>query len=97
MPDPLAVPPADAPPALRTDAQRSNARFGVILFLIYFVLYGGFVYLSAFRADLMGKPSLEGVNLAVIYGLGLIFAAFVLAVIYMVLCRNDDIDRGGGR
>ncbi len=103
MPDSLSSPPANAPaakapPALATAAQRSNARVGVILFLVYFLLYVGFVYLSAFRADLMGKPALAGINLAVIYGFGLIFAAFVLAVIYMALCRNDggSTQNGGG-
>ena len=64
-----------------------NARYGLILFVIYLVLYGGFMGLSAFEPQLMSKTPFGGVNLAILYGFGLIVAALVLAVIYMVLCR----------
>jgi hypothetical protein len=32
-------------------------------------------------------PPFGGVNLAILYGMGLIFGAFALAAIYMYLCR----------
>ena len=64
-----------------------NARYGIWLFAIYLVLYTGFMGLSAFEPQLMSKTPFGGVNLAIIYGFGLILAALVLAVIYMVLCR----------
>src|SRR5438105_9234588 len=64
-----------------------NSRYGLILFVIYLVLYGGFMGLSAFEPQLMSKTPFGGVNLAILYGFGLIVAALVLAVIYMVLCR----------
>jgi hypothetical protein len=35
-----------------------------------------------------------GVNLAVVYGFALIGLAFVMAIIYMALCRREG-DRGG--
>ena len=70
-----------------------NARLGLWLFALYLALYAAFVYLSAFRNDLMARPVLGGVNLAVVYGFGLIFAAFVLAVLYMVLCRDEETQR----
>jgi uncharacterized membrane protein (DUF485 family) len=63
-----------------------NARYGMVLFVAYLIIYGGFVILSAFKPDLMKKPLFEGVNVAVAYGMFLIIAAFVLAVIYMALC-----------
>jgi len=65
-----------------------NARYGLVLFFIYLILYGGFMGLSAFEPQLMSKTPFGGVNLAIIYGFGLIVAALVLAVIYMVLCRT---------
>ena len=65
-----------------------NARLGLILFAIYLALYAGFVALNAFDPERMGKPFLAGVNLAVIYGMVLIVAAFVLALIYMFLCLH---------
>ena len=37
-----------------------------------------------------------GVNLAIVYGFALIVVAFVLAIIYMTLCRDrGDEDAGG--
>jgi uncharacterized membrane protein (DUF485 family) len=64
-----------------------NARYGAILFLLYLLLYGGFVGINAFHPDVMDTVVLAGVNLAVIYGLGLILAAFALALVYGWLCR----------
>ena len=74
-------------PAQDSPATARHARFGLLLFAVYVILYGSFVYLSAFRADLMASKPFNGVNLAVLYGMGLIVAAFVLALIYMMLCR----------
>ena len=65
-----------------------NARIGLILFVIYVVFYAAFVWLSAFRPAVMARPFIGGVNLAVCYGFGLIIAAFVLAIIYMLLCED---------
>ena len=76
-----------------------NARMGLVLFFGYLALYGGFIYLSAFRRDVMARPSVGGVNLAIVYGFALIVAAFVLAVLYMFLCRREPEgpeDGGGG-
>jgi uncharacterized membrane protein (DUF485 family) len=64
-----------------------NTRYGMWLFLVYVLLYGGFMALAAFRPGMMGKEPFGGVNLAIIYGMGLIVAALVLALIYMVMCR----------
>jgi uncharacterized membrane protein (DUF485 family) len=66
-----------------------NTRVGLIFFSIYLILYSAFVYLSAFRGDLMARPAVAGVNLAVIYGFVLIIGAFVLAMIYMFLCKTE--------
>jgi uncharacterized membrane protein (DUF485 family) len=65
-----------------------NARVGLWLFAIYLLLYGGFMALNAFYPDVMKRPALAGVNLAVIYGLVLIVGAFALAVVYMFLVRR---------
>ncbi len=50
--------------------------------------YAAFVALNAFDPKRMGEPFLAGVNLAIIYGLMLIIAAFVLALVYMFLCLH---------
>ena len=67
-----------------------NARLGLILFFIYLIFYATFVYLSAFRGDLMAQPALAGVNLAVVYGFALILGAFLLALVYLFLCRREE-------
>ena len=63
-----------------------NARIGLVLFFVYTSLYLGFVFLNAFSAERMEATPWAGVNLAILYGFGLIVAALVLAVIYGLLC-----------
>ena len=58
------------------------SRLGLTLFTLYLLLYGGFVLLNTFAPQAMEATPLAGVNLAILYGFGLIIAAFVLALIY---------------
>jgi uncharacterized membrane protein (DUF485 family) len=60
------------------------SRMGLALFWIYVALYGGFMMLVLVRPDLLSLRPFGGVNLAITAGMGLILAAFVLAVVYMV-------------
>lgn len=69
---------------------KQNARRGLVLFGAYLVFYGGFVFLNAFNPRLMEATPVAGLNLAVLYGMGLIAGALVLAVIYAWLCRGAD-------
>jgi uncharacterized membrane protein (DUF485 family) len=80
MPDPL-------DPAARADILRS-ARIGLILFLIYFLVYGGFLYLAAFHPAVMAMHPFGGLTLAVWYGMGLIVSPLVLALIYLAAVRR---------
>ena len=64
-----------------------NSRFGLWLFGIYFAVYAAFVGLNAFSADVMAT-NLGGVNLAIVYGMVLIVAALLLALVYSWLCRE---------
>ena len=57
-----------------------------MLFAVYVVLYVGFMLLNAFAHERMQQPVLAGVNLAIVYGMGLIIAALLLALVYMWLC-----------
>jgi uncharacterized membrane protein (DUF485 family) len=68
-----------------------NARMGLILFAFYLAAYVGFVVLAAVSQETMKQPSLGGVNVAVLYGFGLIIGAFVVSIIYMLLCRNPPV------
>src|SRR5262249_37754255 len=80
----------ESPPASGSaQGEAKRARYGLVLFVIYVILYGGFMGLSALEPQLMARSPFGGVNLAILYGLGLIVAAIVLALIYMLLCRDD--------
>jgi uncharacterized membrane protein (DUF485 family) len=69
--------------------RRFNSRLGLILFAFYSLLYLGFVLISALATDLMDITVIAGLNLAIVYGFGLIFAAFALAMAYGLLCKTE--------
>lgn len=64
-----------------------NTRYGLVLFALYCLFYGGFVGLNAFAPAVMAF-NLGGITLAIWYGLALIVAAMVLAMVYTLLCRE---------
>ena len=76
--------------------QPQNERVGFILFGIYLLLYGGFVFLCAFAPEAMEWTPITGVNLAILYGFGLIVAAFVMALLYGVLRGKSQDGAGEG-
>jgi|SRR4051794_6890367 uncharacterized membrane protein (DUF485 family) len=67
----------------------ANARAGLVLFFVYLAFYAGFVGLAAFAPQAMGRPAAGGVNLAITYGLALIFGALVIAALYMAACARN--------
>lgn len=73
-----------------------NARYGLVLFVLYFVCYAVFVGLNAFQPDVMSR-NVAGTNLAVVYGMGLILAALVLALIYCWLCHAPVVSNRAAR
>ena len=78
----------------------ANARAGLVLFFAYLTFYAGFMVLATFAPSAMGRPVLAGVNLAITYGMGLIFGALVVAALYMAACaRNARVygEREAGR
>ena len=72
--------------------QSRNSRIGLVLFLFYLLLYGGFVLINTFSPKTMEATPIAGVNVAILYGFGLIIAAFLLAIIYGVLCKSAGDD-----
>lgn len=69
----------------RDDAATYKTRLGVWMFILYTLVYAGFVVINAVNPGLMQKV-IMGQTLAVIYGFGLIAFAFVLAIIYNQFC-----------
>ena len=72
-----------------------NANYGLALFFVYFLFYAGFMILSAFYPAVMSSTPFGGVNLAILYGFGLIGAALFLALIYMYVCRAPSAPAAG--
>ncbi len=73
-----------------------NARYGLVLFALYFAFYAVFVGLNAFLPSAM-SVNVGGINLAIVYGMGLIAAALVLALVYCWLCRGRAEADAAGR
>ncbi len=67
-----------------------SSRLGLALFAVYLVLYSGFVLLNTFAPATMEATPWARINVAVLYGFGLIVAAVVLALIYGVYCGASE-------
>ena len=67
-----------------------NARIGLVLFLLYSLLYGAFVLVNTFSPKTMEATPVAGVNVAILSGCGLILAAIVLSLLYGVLCDSAE-------
>jgi uncharacterized membrane protein (DUF485 family) len=91
---PHARPHSELPITQQDPSIRHNARLGLALFFLYLAFYALFVYLVAFQLDLM-KQTLAGVNYAIVYGMALIIAAIVLAVVYVMLCKTPTDESAG--
>jgi uncharacterized membrane protein (DUF485 family) len=80
-------------PATQWEKDASTAtktKYGIILFLIYCVVYAGFVVINTVTPKTMGVIIFSGLNLAVVYGFGLIIFAIVLGLIYNQICSNAE-------
>ena len=71
-------------------------RAGVQMFFLYALVYGGFVLINVISPLAMERTVLLGLNLAVVYGMGLIGLAFVLAVIYSRVCTRRELADNAG-
>ena len=71
-------------------ATNYKMRLGAWMFLLYAVIYVGFVAINLIWPEFMGVIGLAGLNVAVIYGFGLIVFALILAVIYNQMCLKQE-------
>ncbi len=71
-----------------------NTRLGLSLFVVYLLLYVGFVLVNAFAANVMDTTVVAGLNLAIVYGFGLIITALVMALLYGLLCKTETTSSG---
>ena len=78
-----------------TDEKSSayKTRLGVKMFLIYCVVYVGFVVINSVKPTLMGA-NIGPLNLAIVYGMGLIVLALIMAMIYTHFCSKEEQKHG---
>jgi len=65
-------------------------RLGVFMFIPYAIVYTGFVAINLIKPTLMEAIIIFGLNLAVVYGFGLILFALILALIYNHKCASKE-------
>jgi uncharacterized membrane protein (DUF485 family) len=74
---------------IETDKSTSRkAKLGVVLFIVYTLIYSGFVVIGLTKPELMGLKLIGGQNIAIIYGFGLIALAVVMGFIYNYFCTK---------
>lgn len=69
-------------------ASGKKAKLGVILFIIYAAIYAAFVLIGLLYTDLLSTEIIFGLNLAVVYGIGLILLAMVMGFFYSLICTG---------
>ena len=81
--------PANSPPE-KDHAIGYKTRLGVQMFALYALVYAGFVLINIINPVLMEKRIIFGLNLAVVYGFGLIILSLIMALIYNYLCVRKE-------
>ncbi len=87
-------------PAAKTGKDPAFAykrRLGVIMFAVYGVIYAGFVAVNLASPVAMEVVLFGGLDLAVVYGMGLIVIALVLALLYNRACGRREAAMSGGK
>lgn len=77
------------------DQTSASPKVGLILFFIYAVVYAGFVLINTFAPEWMEITPWAGINVAILYGFGLILFATLLAALYGWLFRAGRTSRNG--
>ena len=69
-----------------------KARLGLIMFAVYLAIYLAFILVAVLKPKIM-SIDVGSLNLAIVYGFGLIIFAIVLALVYNSLCsRREKLD-----
>ncbi len=61
---------------------------GIKLFFVYLLFYLGFIFVGLLSPDSMSIQMFSGLNLAYIYGMGLIVMAIVMGLAYNHFCTK---------
>ncbi len=70
------------------EAAPHKAKLGIIMFVCYLVIYAGFVVIGVLSPSTLGVSAIGGLNLAFVYGMGLIVLAIIMGLIYNYFCTR---------
>ena len=84
-----------ATPSGKDPASGYKKQLGVWMFIFYSAVYAGFVLINVVSPLTMDMIIFLGLNLAVVYGFGLIILALVLALIYNYMCSRKEAELAG--
>ena len=79
----------------KDNASEWKSKLGIKLFAVYGLIYIGFVTIITVKPDLMSTKIVLGLNLAVVYGMGLIVLAIIMGLIYNFFCtkKEDELNK----
>jgi len=72
----------------KDNATEAKTKLGVKLFFVYAIIYSVFVFINTLSPSTMEIKVFANLNLAVVYGFGLIILAIVMGVIYNHICTG---------
>jgi uncharacterized membrane protein (DUF485 family) len=82
----------DHGPATEWQTEKSqdfNARLGIVMFAVFTPIYLAFILIAVISPTTMGKD-VGSLNVAIVYGFGLIILAILQAIIYNAICSNRE-------
>lgn len=65
-------------------------KLGIKMFIVYGILYAGFVAVNVLTPEKMEIRMLFGLNLAVFYGFSLILFAIISGLLYNYFCTKEE-------
>ena len=74
----------------KDNASPYKQSLGLKLFVVYALVYAGFVAITAIQPKVMETEIMLGQNLAVVYGMGLIILAIVMGLVYNHMCTKKE-------
>jgi uncharacterized membrane protein (DUF485 family) len=77
------------------NASEYKAKLGVYMFIVYVIIYAGFIFINVVSPKSMAVLVFAGLNLAIVYGFGLIVLAIIMGLIYNYLCtkKEDELNK----
>ncbi len=79
----------------KDDSIPKKTKLGVILFIVYSAIYSGFVFIGTIYPEFMGARTIGNLNLAFVYGMGLIVLAIIMGIVYNHFCTKFEQQMNG--